>query len=283
MVSRIDTRINAPVGWRSVPHKYASVEGVATYVHHVGPTTLPEVVPDLGRGETVVCLHCSGGNGAMFAELLEALAASHSPLALDLPGHGRSGGLDSLGSIETMAGFVRAFLARWGIARPVLLGHSMGGAVALRLALDEPDRVRALVLVASGARFRGAALPLIRRVVEGKARRPFFRDAYAPDASPDVLRRGFLEDLKTDPRTLAGDLEACRAFDAEKELERVAAPTLVVIGEHEDAEQRARGELLAARIPGARLVSLPGAAHMVPLEKPAALAHAVADFLRALP
>ena len=74
-----------------MPHKYASVEGVATFVHHAGPTTLPEVVPDLSRGEVVLCLHASGGNGAVFADLLQALAADHSPLAIDFPGHGRSG------------------------------------------------------------------------------------------------------------------------------------------------------------------------------------------------
>jgi pimeloyl-ACP methyl ester carboxylesterase len=265
-----------------VPHKYAAVEGVATYVHHVGRTTLPELAPDLSRGETLVCLHCSGGNGAMFDGVLEALAAEHSPLALDLPGHGRSGGLDSLGSVERMAGFVGAFLERWGIARPALLGHSMGGAVALRLALDRPAAVRALVLVASGARFRGAALPRIERVVAGKERRPFFRDAYSPSAAPDVLRRGFLEDLKTDPRALAGDLAACRAFDVEGELGRVAVPTLVVLGEDEDPEQRARGERLAERIAGARLARIAGAGHMVPLEQPAALASAVGAFLRSL-
>src|SRR5262245_37662702 len=111
-----------------MPHKYATVEGVATYVHHVGPTTLPEVVPDLARGETVLCLHGSGGNGNVFAGLLAALAAEHSPLAIDLPGHGRSGGLDSLGSVERMAAFVGAFLDKWGVGRSVLLGHSLGGA-----------------------------------------------------------------------------------------------------------------------------------------------------------
>ncbi len=261
-----------------MPHKYATVEGVATYVHHVGATTLPEVVPDLARGEKVVCIHGSGGNGAVFAELLEALAAEHSPLALDLPGHGRSGGLESLGSIERMAAFVGAFLDKWGIAKPVLLGHSMGGAVALSLALERPDAVGALVLCGSAARFTGAAIPAVTRVVQGKERRPFFRDAYSPKASPEVLRRGFLEELKTDPRALLGDLEACRAFDASGALAGVAAPTLVVVGEDDDL--RAQSDLRAARIPGARLRVIPEAGHMLPLERPAALADAVLAFLR---
>jgi pimeloyl-ACP methyl ester carboxylesterase len=266
-----------------VPHKYATGLGVATFVHHTGRTTLPEVVPDLSRGETILCLHGSGGNGAVFAELMAALAREHSPLAIDLPGHGRSGGLDSLGSIERMADFAGAFLDRWGIERAVLLGHSMGGAVALRLALEQPARVRALVLCASAPRFTGAAVPALTRVVEGKDRRPFFRDAYSPSASPEVLRRGFMEDLKTDPRALLGDLLACRAFDAEAELERVAAPTLVVVGEDDDPAMRAGSERLAAGIRGATLCRVPGAGHMLPLEQPDALAGAVSELLRALP
>src|SRR5262249_6252798 len=157
----------------------------------------------------------------------------HSPLAIDLPGHGRSGGLDSLGSVERMAAFVGAFLDKWGLARAVLVGHSLGGAVALRLALGRPQAVRALVLCGSGAQFAAPALETIERVAAGKERRPFFREAYSPKASPDVLRRGFMEDLKTDPRALLGDLRAARACDLAAELARVAAPTLVVCGADE--------------------------------------------------
>jgi pimeloyl-ACP methyl ester carboxylesterase len=261
-----------------VPHKYATVEGVATYVHHLGPTTLPERPPDLSRGAVIVCIHASGGNGAVFDEVSQALAQEHSPLALDLPGHGRSGGLDSLGSIERVAAFLGAFLDKWGIAKPVLLGHSMGGAVALELALERPDAVGALVLCSSAARFTGAAIPAVTRVVEGKERRLFARDAYSPKAAPEVLRRGFMEDLKTDPRALLGDLEACRAFDATEALGRIGVPALVVVGEDDD--MRAQSDLLAARIPGARLQVIAGAGHMLPLEQPQALAQAVAGFLR---
>ena len=130
-----------------MPHKYFSIDGVATFVHHTGSTTLPDVPPDLSRGETVVCLHGAGGNGGQFQQVLAGLAAEHSPLAFDQPAHGRSAGLDSLGSLERMAGFTRALLGVLGIESPVLLGHSLGGAVALQCALDGGPRVRALVLV----------------------------------------------------------------------------------------------------------------------------------------
>jgi pimeloyl-ACP methyl ester carboxylesterase len=73
-----------------VPEKYVQVEGIATFVRHVGPTTLPEKPPDLSRGETVVCMHGAGGNSGLFTDVLERLGKTHSPIAFDFPGHARS-------------------------------------------------------------------------------------------------------------------------------------------------------------------------------------------------
>ncbi len=177
-----------------MPNKYFAIDGIATFVHHTGQTTLPEVVPDLSRGETVVCLHGAGGNGAVFDGVLEQLASAHSPLAFDQPGHGRSGSLDSLGSLERMSAFTGALCSKLGVERPVLLGHSMGGAVALQRALDEPDAVRAVVLVGSGARLPipDEFVEFTRRITEGKERRQFQREAYAPSTPPEIMRRGAL-------------------------------------------------------------------------------------------
>ena len=98
-----------------------------------------------------------------------------------------------------------------------------------------------------------------------------------------MLRRGFLEDLKTDPRVLLGDLEACRAFDALAELPRVRAPALVVVGDDEDPALRERSRELAHGLRGATLCTVQDAGHMLPLEQPGALAGAVSEFLRTLP
>jgi 3-oxoadipate enol-lactonase/4-carboxymuconolactone decarboxylase len=218
----------------------------------------------------------------MFADVLADLAADHSPLAIDFPGHGRSAGIDSLGCTRKMAAFAAAFLDKWGIRGAVVLGHSMGGAVAMRLALERPDLVRALVLCAAAPRFAGEAIPAVARCVEGKDPRPFFKDAYSPKAAPEVLRRGFIENLKTDPRALLGDLEACRDFAIEGELARIAVPALVLVGSDEGAAMRAGSERLAAEIPGATLATIDGAGHMLPLERPAAVAAAAREFLRDL-
>jgi len=267
-----------------VPEKYVQVDGIATFVRHVGATTLPERPPDLSRGETIACMHGAGGNSGLFTDVLERLGAEHSPLAFDFPGHARSGSLDSLGSIVRLAAHTRALLGKLGIERCVLLGGSMGGMVALEAALTAPELVRALVLVATGARVTVSDEYLERQrlVTEGKARREFNRADYPASATPEMLRRGFMEDLKTDPRVVYQNALAVRDFDREKDLGRVSCPTLVVVGE-DDAETRASSDLLASRIPGARKHVIPKCGHRVALVAPEALANAVLDFLRELP
>ena len=266
-----------------MPEKYVQVDGIATFVRHVGPTTLPEAPPDLSRGETVVCLHCAAGNSGIFTELLDRVGAAHSPLAFDRPGHARSGGLDALESVARMSQFTLALCDRLGIRRGVWLGTSLGGAVALETALAAPERTRALVLLGSGARTAVSEqlVEHVRLITEGKARREFVRTAYSPAASPDVMRRGFMEDLKTDPRALYGNVLAMRGFDRERELERVACPTLVVVGE--DDADKAAAELVASRVPRARKVVIPKCGQRASLEQPEALASAVLEFLAELP
>jgi len=268
-----------------VPHKYFSIDGVATFVHHRGPTTLPDVPPNLERGELVLCLHGSGGNGNGFRGLFDQLAESHSPLAFDMPGHARSGSLDSLGSIERMAEFAIAFGEKLALRSPrVLLGHSLGGAVATEVARLKPDSVRALVICSTPIQFpEPDPLPdQVRRITEGKERRNFDRGAYSPSTPDDIVFRGFGEDAKTDPRVLYADLLAMRSWSALSDLQQLAeiqAPTLVLYGEDESEGQIAGCKKLASIIPNARVEGIARAGHMIPLEQPAALADAVAGFL----
>ncbi len=268
-----------------MPTRYVRIQGVATHLRHTGPTTLPERPPRLERGDPIVCLHGAGGNLGVFDGLFDALEAEHSLVAFDQPAHGRSGGLDSLGSIEALAEFTAELLDALAIPRALLLGHSMGGAIAQELALAQPERVRALVLCATAARFEGLerVIETARRVVAGVERRSFVRELYAPDAKPELLQRGFLEDLKTDPRALLGDCEALRDWRGGAQSGRIRVPTLVVYGEHEFAQIRDAASELAAAIPGARKLVIPGAGHKLTLEQPAALAAGLRDFAAALP
>ena len=278
-----------PPGWDSklgpVPQKYFDIDGVATFVHHSGPTTLPEVPPDLGRGEALLCLHGAGNNGHLYHELAGHLAKNHSPVSFDQPGHARSGGIDSLGSISAMADFALAVLDRLDVQEPaVWVGHSMGGAVALEAALRAPDRVRALVICATPASFGVPDFLLdgLRRVTEGKDRRHFERAVYSPSTPDAIVHRGFMEDAKTDPRVMYGDLLACRDWEGGERLKAIGVPALVVHGADELAPQKAGSEQLAEILPGAQLEELPAAGHMVPIEQPEALSARIGAFLEGL-
>ena len=269
-----------------MPNKYFSVDGLATYVHHTGPTSLPEVPPALDRGELLLCLHGAGNNGNLFRGLFEKLADRHSPIAFDQPAHSRSGGIDSLGSIERMADFTSAFARKLDLRSPrVLVGHSMGGAVALQTALDSPDEVRALVICSTPLAFLVPEFLLepLRRVTEGKARRQFERGAYSPATPDEIVHRGFMEDARTDPRVMYGDLVACGDWRGGERVGSLEVPTLVIYGEDEIAPLAEGSRQLAEAIPGARLEEIPKAGHMVPTEQTEVMADLIESFLSELP
>lgn len=231
-----------------------------------------------------MCLHDCGGNARVFDATLDRLSGKHSPIAFDQPGHGRSGGLDSLGSIERMAAFSRALMDKLGLERPVVLGHGMGGAVALEIALAAPDALRALVLCATGARLPISELQLerTRRVTEGKQRRSLAPVGLTSAAPPELQRRAVMESLRTDPRALRGDLIACRDWDAASRLASLALPTLVISGDEDEGPAAGQAELLATGIPGAQQRVIAKAARQIPLEQPEALSEAVEGFLEGL-
>lgn len=268
-----------------MPYKYVSVADVSVYVRHTGPTTLPGHPPALDRGATLVCLHGAGGNQGVFDGVFGALEERHSLVAFDQPGHGRSGSLDSLADIHAMARFTREFLAALGIARPSVLGHSMGGMVAIQYALSYPDEVAGLVLSASPAVLGGLdeVIEATRQITEGKARRQFRREMYSPEATPEIMQKGFMEDMKTDPRAQLGDMIACRDWSGTADVSAISVPTLVVRGADEFDAVADPVDALAETIPGARHAVIPAAAHKLPIEQPAALADVLADFLGGLP
>ena len=234
-----------------MPEKYFTVGSVATLVHHRGPTTLPGVPPALSGGATILCLHDVAGNGHVFTGVLDALADGHRPIAFDLPGHGRSGGLDSLDSIASMAAHAKELADRLDVGAPVLLGDGMGAAVALEAAATWPGWPAAVVAVGGASLTPDpgpAAIEQVRQVTSGRARRQFDTTGYAPDTPREVYERAFGEWMKTDPRATVGDLEALAHGTARPLLAPITAPVVVVVGEHEPPEAVAAAEALAGAV-----------------------------------
>lgn len=261
-----------------MPQKYLAIGDTATLVHHRGPTTLPGAPPSSDNGSTIVCLHEAGTNGAQFSDLMDGLAAVHSPMSYDQPGHGRSGGLDAFDSVDAMVDQLRTLTSTWSMAAPVLVGEGLGAVVALQAAVADPDYPSALVLIGGAAASYDLddEIAALAAITSGKARRDFDRTGYAPETDRGVYQKAFSYWVKTDPRATLGARRAQAAWslDGAPEL-----PVMIVVGEHEEQESIAAAEALAEQLPNATVHRLSGAGRRGVLEQPAQLAADIAAFI----
>jgi 2-succinyl-6-hydroxy-2,4-cyclohexadiene-1-carboxylate synthase len=259
-------------------------------LHHVveGPPAAPPVVhspssqrPGTGR---VVLAHGFTQTLASWAAVAERLAERFQVVRVDLPGHGGSGGV-RVGFPEA-AGLVGA---AGGTAAYV--GYSLGGRLCLRLALDRPDLVRALVLVGAAPGIAGAAARAERRAADEALAAGVERDGVAAFldrwlagplfATLPAAAAGRADRLANTPEGLAYALRELGAGAQEPLWDRLAGlrpPTLVVAGAL-DTKFTAIARDLAAAAGPAQVALIPGAGHAVHLERPAATAALVERFL----
>jgi pimeloyl-ACP methyl ester carboxylesterase len=237
------------------------------------------------RGEQERCLlflHGAGGTHRLWAHQVQNLKGVRT-CALDLPEHGRSSGQGRT-SIDAYRDVVLAFLDALGLEQAILVGHSMGGAIAQSFALAYPYRLQGLVLVGTGARLRvlPAILDGLRRDVEGTFNQ-IISYTYAPGAPPDLVEQGLADFLAHPPEVLYGDFVACDRFDVMGRLDEITSPTLVICGGEDRLTPRKYAAYLRDHIPGAQLVLVEGAGHMVMVERPEEVTRAIQRFLEGIP
>jgi len=200
---------------------------------------------------------------------------------VDLPGHGHSVG-PACPSIGDYAQELATFLKSRYPPPWVLVGHSMGGAIAIEAALRYPDLWAGLVLVGTGARLR-VHPDLLDRLARGAKREAIdwlMAWLFGPQ-TPESVRaqsRARLEQVPLD--TLRRDYLACDAFDRMNDLGAIRTPTLVVGALQDLMTPPKYSYYLAEHIPGACLVMVPDAGHMLPVEAPDELAQAIREFLK---
>ena len=232
-------------------------------------------------GPALLLLHGAGGSHLVWPGALRRLADTRV-LALDLPGHGRS---DPPGRrlMAHYAATVSDFIAAVGAPEIVLAGHSMGGAIALTLALEPPAALRGLVLMSVGPQMRVNDTLLGGGLADFEAAADFIAN-YGFAAAPDELRQQTRQAiLQTGATTTFGDFLACSRFDARARLPGIHLPALVIGGDEDRLTPPRQMDALAAGLPHAQRARLAGAGHFVMLERPAEVAALVADFLAVLP
>jgi len=238
-----------------------------------------------GQGGPVVLVH--GWNGSTFdmRYTIPELAQRHRVIAIDLLGYGHSArSADGDYSIAGLGELVRKAMDRLGVERAVVLGHSMGGAIAQWLALQYPERVERLILVDTATvkeMFTGRnwswllsrVLPLIAPFAlrEGVVRRGLRSAVHDPASVTPEAIEGRLRGLRVKGHLRAqAKLLSDRRKDVAFDPAQIRQSTLILWGEHDRWVKPSTGDELARAIPKARLVTIRGAGHL-PLEEQADL------------
>jgi 3-oxoadipate enol-lactonase len=249
---------------------------------------------DEGRGTPLLLIHAFPLNKSMWETQARAFKASYRVITIDLRGHGKSEAPLWRYTMEQFADDLCGLLDHLGVGKAVLGGLSMGGYALFAFYRKYPDRATALVLADTKA---GVDTP------EGKAGRYAMAQKLSKEGigtveeamlprllSPGTLRTQspIVEQVRQMIRStpvsgIVGDLMAMTdREDALPLLPRITCPTLVVVGEQDQATPPAESRLIAESIPGAHLVIIPRAGHLANLEEPEAFNRALLRFLEGL-
>ena len=242
----------------------------------------------LGDGPPLLLIQGLGYGGRGWGPTLDALAEDFRVVAFDHRGFGASDRPPGPYTTAQLAADSVAVLDAAGIERAHVVGASLGGMAAQELALARPERVDRLVLQGTTpGGLRAYPMPARTVALFGEAAslgpavalRRFVENALADDAPAELVDRvvAYRSANLPDPAGWQAQAAAGVTHDALDRLGGIAAPTLVVHGTGDAVVDYRNGELLAARIPGARLELVPGAGHLLFWEQPELLARLVRE------
>jgi len=253
------------------------VNGITLHYLDWGPADAPPVV----------LLHGITGHARVWDHLAERLVPGRRVLALDQRGHGDSDPApDDDYRVATMADDVAAFAANLRLDRFALLGHSMGGRIAIQYAAAHAGRLERLIIVDIGPDIELAGLQRVRDMMSESPERIESEEwavEYLRRANPlqnvDLLRQRVRHGLKRLPdgeltwkyaRGLRDMMRAGRrdAVDLWEPLPRIPCPTLLVRGAESDILSPEVAKKMVERLPDGRLIEIPGAGHTVPADRP---------------
>jgi pimeloyl-ACP methyl ester carboxylesterase len=232
----------------------------------------------------VILIHGAGGNHLSWPPQIRRLDGGRI-YALDLPGHGKSEGTGRH-SIDEYANDVILFMKELKIRAAVMVGISMGSAVAITLALKFSKRVLGLGLLGAGAK-----LPVAQTILETAGSAHTFESAvdmingncFSSHASQDLIQLSKQHLLEIRPPVLLGDFLACNEFNVMDQLERIKTPTLIISGAEDKMTPLKNSETLRHGIANAQLRVVDDAGHMVMLEKPGVVVGLLKHFIENLP
>jgi pimeloyl-ACP methyl ester carboxylesterase len=231
---------------------------------------------------TIVLIPGAGGSRLSWRNQLEPLDKALNVIVLELPGHGETSG-DAAADVAIYTNFVIRVIEAWGLNKPILAGHSLGGAIALETALRRSDLLSGIILISTGAH-----LPVNAMLFEGLEKDcdatigVMMKWCFTKSADPALLAEAGRVMAQTPPETLAGDFRACDLFDCRDDIHNIDLPALVVCGAQDKMTPPAMSEFLCEKIPGARLELVDNAGHIIQEERPDELNKRILDFTKAV-
>lgn len=235
---------------------------------------------EVGTGKNVVFVHGACENSSFWSHQ-RILSDRYRILTIDLPGHGKSQELDSEIMVKSYSDMVSDFIAKTCPDKAVVVGHSMGGAIALLNIIEHPGNLRGAVIVSSGAKL--GVLPSIREGLRAR-----FEETVKSVVGPrqfsaktnlDTIRFVTNEILKCNSKVAAGDYDACNSFDVRQKLRSINLPVLIVAGEEDKMAPVPWSTYLKENIPKSKLVLIRDASHLPMLERPAEFNRHLNEFL----
>lgn len=225
-----------------------------------------------------VFIHGAGGNSLLWKRTLNFLTGEGTASAVNLPGH--PSGEITCKTVADYAEAVHSYIAEKGIQKPAVCGHSMGGAIALTLALDHPEDMGSLILVDTGAK-----LGVSPELIDGLRGQPLraIEKMITPwsfhSLSLEAAREGRAALSVSNLPVFLNDYLACDGFDVRGRLPEIVTRTLIICGESDRMTFPKGSHFMKASIPNSSLFFIRDAGHMVPLEKPQLCAQLIQAFL----
>jgi len=229
---------------------------------------------------TILFIHGSGGSRALWEGQIDNLNKYVNTIAVDLPGHGKSGG-SGLDRVEDYSAAVAEFIETTGIPTPVPCGLSIGGAIVLKLILEHKTRFKAAILVNTGARLR--VMPLLFETIKNDYKgylNSITAFAASGKTAPEKLASFMAESAKCPPEVTYSDFTACDRFNVTEKLSSITTPVLILTAEDDKLTPPKYGSYMKEHINNASIINLKDAGHLSPLEQPEAFNRAVIDYLK---
>lgn len=228
---------------------------------------------------TLILIHGAGMNCQFWDYQVTGLSPYANVIAINLPGRGESE-TEAFYSIQENAGHILDFIDENQIKNPVVCGLSMGGAVVLSLICHDKDKIKAGIVINSGARLRvnSFLLDTIKNNytahVESLGKFAVFSKNYTKE-----LQARLNESIITEKESAIRDFQACNTFDVMDNLENISIPVLILTASEDTITPKKYGEHLKNAIPNGKLCCIKDAGHLSPMETPEAVNREIADFI----